>query len=213
MGEDLILWSSDEFGFVEMDDAYATGSSIMPQKKNPDGLELSRGKCGRLLGNLMALLSTVKGLPTGYQRDLQEDKEPVFDTLDTLSAVLPVLSGTVASMKIHPQAMERALSSDLLATDLAEFLVEKGVPFREAHRVVGEILVQAAEEDKDPAELDLATLRRFSPSFDADVSRVWSYRASVERRDSRGGVGSKAVADQIVRARQHLTSSSEPTAG
>jgi argininosuccinate lyase len=210
MGEDLVLWSGDEFGFVEMDDAYATGSSIMPQKKNPDGLELIRGKCGRLLGNLMALLSTVKGLPTGYQRDLQEDKEPVFDTLDTLSAVLPVLSGTVASMKIHPKAMERALSSDLLATDLAEFLVEKGVPFREAHGVVGEILVHAAEEGKDPAELDLATLLRFSPSFDADVSRVWSYRASVEKRDSRGGVGSKVVAEQIERACQRLSSSSKP---
>ena len=206
MAEDLILWSTREFGFIEVDDAYATGSSLMPQKRNPDGLELTRGKCGRVVGDFMALLTTVKGLPTGYQRDLQEDKEPVFDAIDTLSATLSVVRGTVETVVVYADAMKAALSSDLLATDLADYLVGKGVDFRRAHKIVGEVLSSAAERGIDPAELDLSLLREFSDVFEEDVAQVWDYRASVERRDSRGGVAPDAISDQMRRARQILES-------
>jgi len=213
MAEDLILWSSAEFGFLSIDEAYSTGSSLMPQKRNPDGLELIRGKCGRVVGSLVALLTITKGLPTGYQRDLQEDKEPVFDALDTLSAVLPVMRGTLATLSVHPEAMERALTSELLATDLADYLVDKGLGFRAAHRAVGEMLAHAAERELDPAALDLQSLRRFSPLFAEDVLKVWSYRASLERKTSRGGVAPPALAEQIDRARATLGGSSTASPG
>ena len=206
MAEDLILWSTAEFGFLEIDEAYATGSSLMPQKRNPDGLELVRGKCGRVVGDLMALLTTVKGLPTGYQRDLQEDKEPVFDAIDTLTATLPVVRETIASVTVRAEAMQAALSSDLLATELADYLVDRGVDFRQAHRLVGEILASAAEKGVDPATLDLKSLRGFSDAFDESVARVWDFRASVERKTSRGGVASHPLAEQIQRARRALDS-------
>jgi argininosuccinate lyase len=204
MAEDLILWSSPEFGFISIDEAYSTGSSLMPQKRNPDGLELIRGKCGRVVGSLVALLTTTKGLPTGYQRDLQEDKEPVFDAIDTLGLTLPVMRGIIATLSTHPEAMERALSSDLLATDLADYLVDMGLGFRAAHRTVGEILAFAAEKDRDPASLDLETLRNFSPLFAEDVGTVWDYRASLARKTSRGGVAPQALAEQLDRARRAL---------
>ena len=206
MSEDLMLWSTREFGFIEIDEAYATGSSLMPQKRNPDGLELTRGKCGRVVGDLTALLTTVKGLPTGYQRDLQEDKEPVFDAIDTLAATLPVVRGTVETMVVHGDAMKAALSSDLLATDLADYLVAKGVDFRRAHQIVGAVLSAAAEQGIDPAEMEVSALREYSDVFEEGVADVWDYRASVERRDSRGGVASDAINDQIGRARQLLES-------
>jgi len=205
MAEDLVLWSTAEFGFLEIDEAYATGSSLMPQKRNPDGLELVRGKSGRVVGSLMSLLTTIKGLPTGYQRDLQEDKEPVFDAIDTLSLTLPVMRETIATLTVHKEAMKKALSSDLLATELADYLVDRGVDFRSAHGIVGEILATAAEKGVDPATLDLETLRRFSDVFDEDVARVWDFRAAVERKSSRGGVASKAIAEQIERARQAVS--------
>ena len=204
IAEDLVLWSTAEFGFVEIDEAYSTGSSLMPQKRNPDGLELVRGKSGRVVGNLMSLLTTIKGLPTGYQRDLQEDKEPVFDAIDTLTMTLPVIRETIATLTVREEAMKKALSSDLLATELADYLVDRGVNFRQAHAVVGEILASAAEEGVDPATLDLKTLRGFSDVFDEDVARVWDFRASVERKSSRGGVASQPLAEQIERARQAL---------
>jgi argininosuccinate lyase len=177
----------------------------MPQKRNPDGLELVRGKSGRVVGSLMSLLTTIKGLPTGYQRDLQEDKEPVFDAIDTLSLTLPVMRETIATLTVHKEAMKKALSSDLLATELADYLVDRGVDFRSAHGIVGEILATAAEKGVDPATLDLETLRRFSDVFDEDVARVWDFRAAVERKSSRGGVASKAIAEQIERARQAVS--------
>ncbi|MGH9462493.1 MAG: argininosuccinate lyase, partial [Vicinamibacteria bacterium] len=185
MAEDLVLWSTAEFGFLEIDEAYATGSSLMPQKRNPDGLELIRGKSGRVVGNLMSLLTTIKGLPTGYQRDLQEDKEPVFDAIDTLTRTLPVMRETIATLTVREEGMKNALSSDLLATELADYLVDRGVDFRRAHGIVGEILATAAERGVDPATLDLKTLRGFSDVFDEDVARVWDFRAAVERKSSR----------------------------
>lgn len=204
MAEDLVLWSGAEYGFVVVDEAYSTGSSLMPQKRNPDSLELIRGKSGRLVGNLVALLTTVKGLPTGYQRDLQEDKEPVFDTLDTLALVLPVMEGVIRTLGVDRDAMARALSPDLLATDLAEYLVRKGVPFRTAHGVVGHVLRAASDKGVSPPELALADLQAISPVFDAAVADVWDYQKSAERRDSEGGVSRRAIDEQIAKAGERV---------
>lgn len=204
MAEDLIFWSSAEFAFVSIDESYATGSSIMPQKQNPDGVELVRGKTGRLLGDLVSLFTTVKGLMTGYQRDLQEDKEPVFDALDTLNLVLPVMEGVLGSLVIRGDDMKNALSVDLLATDLAEYLVRKGVSFRRAHEIVGQVLARAEEKGVPFDEIPLSELRSLSPEFDADVSSAFDFRASVERRDSEGGVASRAIEAQIRKAERAL---------
>jgi argininosuccinate lyase len=204
MAEDLILWSSAEFSFVSIDESYATGSSLMPQKQNPDGLELIRGKTGRLVGNLVSLLTTTKGLATGYQRDLQEDKEPVFDALDTLNLALPVMEGVLATLVPREEQMAKALSFDLLATDLAEYLVRKGVSFRKAHEVVGQVLALAEEKGVAAAELSLEELRTLSSEFDSDVSTAFDFRASVERRDSEGGVSARAMEAQIRKAERAL---------
>ena len=204
LAEDVILWSSAEFGFVRLDDAFSTGSSLMPQKRNPDGFELIRGKTGRLTGNLVALLTTGKGLASGYQRDLQEDKEPCFDTLDTLLTTLPVAAGTVATMRLNEERMAAALSWDLLATDLAEYLVERGLPFRDAHEAAGEVFAHCERESVAPPSLDLETLRRFSPVFDESAREVWDYRRSAERRAVRGGAAPTAVREQIAAARRTL---------
>ncbi len=204
MAEDLILWSGAEYGFVTIDESFATGSSLMPQKRNPDSLELIRGKSGRLAGNLMTLLTVVKGLATGYQRDLQEDKEPAFDTLDTLGLVLPVMEGVIRTLTVNREGMEQALSPDLLATDLAEYLVRRGIPFRNAHAIVGEVLARAAEKGVSPGELALDELRGFSSEFEDDVSGVWDYRASVARRDTEGGVSPRAIEEQLAKAEKRL---------
>ncbi len=204
MAEDLILWSSAEFSFVSFDESYATGSSLMPQKQNPDGLELIRGKTGRLVGNLVSLLTTTKGLATGYQRDLQEDKEPVFDALDTLNLALPVMEGVLGTLVAREDEMARALSFDLLATDLAEYLVRKGVSFRRAHEIVGQVLARAEEKGVQPVELPLEELRALSPEFGSDVSTAFDFRASVERRDSEGGVSARAIDAQIRKAESAL---------
>ncbi len=205
MAEDLILWSGVEYAFVSFDEIYTTGSSLMPQKQNPDGLELVRGKTGRLLGDLVSLLTTVKGLATGYQRDLQEDKEPVFDALDTLNLTLPVMEGVIGSLVVREDQMSKALSFDLLATDLAEYLVRKGVSFRRAHDVVGQVLALAEEKDIAPFELPVEDLRALSPEFDTDVASAFDFRASVERRDSEGGVSARAIMVQIRKAETALT--------
>jgi argininosuccinate lyase len=204
MAEDMILWSGAEYSFVSFDESYATGSSLMPQKQNPDGLELVRGKTGRLLGDLISLLTTVKGLATGYQRDLQEDKEPVFDALDTLNLTLPVMEGVIGSLVVREEQMSKALSFDLLATDLAEYLVRKGVSFRRAHDVVGQVLARAEEKGVLPVELPLEDLRALSPEFDSDVTSAFDFRASVERRDSEGGVSARAIEAQIGKAERAL---------
>lgn len=200
MAEDLILWSSPEFGFVKLDESYATGSSLMPQKQNPDGLELIRGKSGRLVGNLVSLLTTVKGLATGYQRDLQEDKEPVFDSLDTLANTLPVMRGTVETLALDREGMRRALSLDLLATDLADYLVHKGLAFRSAHKVAGQVLARASELSLAPDRLPLPELEKLSELFEEDVASVWDFDQAIARKTSEGGVAPEAIRVQLERA-------------
>ena len=187
LGEEIVLWTSAEFGFAELSDAFATGSSLMPQKKNPDVAELARGKAGRLIGNLTGLLATLKGLPLAYNRDLQEDKEPLFDGVATMLTMIPALSGAVRTIRFDTDAMARAASDGmLLATDLAEYLVTKGVPFREAHDVVGAIVQRALAEGRSIGDLSVEDLRAFSDRFDTGVTDVLDVRRSVDRRDAPG---------------------------
>jgi argininosuccinate lyase len=204
MAEDLIIWSSREFGFVELDDAYSTGSSLMPQKKNPDSMELVRGKSGRLIGHLVSLLTTAKGLPSTYDKDLQEDKEPVFDAIDTLEMVLPVVAGVIGTLQVHEERMSAALDDGMLATDLADYLVRKGVAFREAHHLVGQVVVRAIERRVAMRDLSMADFNAISDHFSVDVYAVFDYRRSVAMKTSRGGTAEAAVADQIRRAREAL---------
>lgn len=202
LGEDLVLYSSAEFGFVTMDDAYATGSSLMPQKKNPDALELARGKAGRLVGDLMALLTVLKGLPSSYNKDLQEDKEPLFDAVDTLDALLPVVTGVIRTMRVNADTMHAALDTSMLATDLADYLVRKGVPFREAHRKVGEVVRLAESRGVTLSELSTDEYKKIAPEFGADVKDVFDFAKSVAAREVIGGTGPNAVREQIERAKQ-----------
>ncbi len=202
LAEDLILWSTGEFGFVTVAEAYSTGSSIMPQKRNPDALELLRGKAGRLIGNLTRLLTTVKGLPSTYNKDLQEDKEPLFDTMETLEIALPILSRVLRTLTLHPERMRAAITPDMLATDLAYYLVEKGVPFREAHRIVGQVVRRAEELGVPIDTLSLEELQTISQHFQADVAAVWDVEIAVERRRTIGGTAKESVQAQIETARR-----------
>jgi len=204
LAEDLIVWASREFGFVEIAEAYSTGSSLMPQKKNPDSLELMRGKSGRVIGHLTGLLTTLKGLPTAYNKDLQEDKEALFDVIDTLKMELPVAAGVVRTLKVNDERMALALDDGLLATDLADYLVRQGVPFRESHHLVGQV-VQRAEELGAPLKaLDLAEYQAIHPAFAEDVYEVFDFRRSVEARSAEGGAAPAAVRVQIERAQALL---------
>ncbi len=204
LAEDLILWSTAEFGFVTVGEAYSTGSSLMPQKRNPDALELLRAKAGRLTGNLVRLLTVVKGLPSTYNKDLQEDKEPLFDTVNTLEIALPIATGVIRTLKIDPERMRAAITPDMLATDLAYYLVEKGVPFREAHHIVGRVVRRAEELGLPLPALPLSELRAISPYFEADVETVWDVEAAVERRHTIGGTARDAVQAQIDTAKKIL---------
>ncbi len=195
--EDLVFWSSREFGFITLADAYSTGSSLMPQKKNPDAAELLRGKAGRLVGGLTALLVTLKGLPSSYDKDLQEDKEPLFDAVNTLSLTLPVAQGILETLTIRPDRMAAALGDELLATDLADWLVRRGVPFRQSHHVVGRVVRRAEELACALSALPLAELQAISPVFTADVATVWDMEQSVEQRAVIGGTARAAVQAQI----------------
>jgi argininosuccinate lyase len=201
LAETLIIFSSAEYGFVTLADAYATGSSLMPQKKNPDMLELARGKAGTLLGLLTGLLATLKGLPSAYDKDLQEDKPPVFAAFDTLSLLLPVLAGVIATLTVNAERMRAALDDSLLATELADYLVRKGLTFREAHHVVGKVVREMGEKEK---LRDVSELKRYSPLFEADVVEAFDFRAAVERRSALGGTGPASVREQIALARQRL---------
>lgn len=204
LGEDLVLYSSAEFGFVTMDDAYATGSSLMPQKKNPDAMELARGKAGRLIGDLMSLLAVLKGLPSSYDKDLQEDKEPLFDAVDTLDALLPVVAGVIRTMQVNSDKMHAALDEAMLATDLADYLVRKGVPFRDAHRKAGEVVKLAEARGVALSKLSVDEYRKIAPEFGADVKEIFDFAKSVASREIIGGTGPNAVREQIAKAKKIL---------
>jgi len=202
LAADLTLWATAEFGFVEFSDAFATGSSIMPQKKNPDVAELIRGKSGRLYGNLVAVLTTMKGLPLAYNADMQEDKEPFFDSVDTLEAILGVLPPLLASLTFRTDRMRRAAGEHFsTATDLADYLVRKGLPFRQAHEVVGRVVRHALDEGKALEDLTLAELRHFSPRIDGDVKDAITVEASLRARAATGGTAPAAVRRSLALAR------------
>jgi argininosuccinate lyase len=206
LAEMMILFTSAEFGFIELADTYSTGSSLMPQKKNPDPLELARGKTGMLIGRLVGLLTTLKGLPSAYDKDLQEDKVPVFESADTLSMILPVMSGLLRTLQVHPEAMRQALDPSLLATDLADYLVQHGVPFREAHGLVGQVVRRAQALGVALDRLSLAELQAISPVFSGDVSQVFDFQASVNRRAAAGGTAEAAVRAQLEAAESLIRS-------
>jgi len=201
LAEEIVLWSSAEFSFVELDEAYATGSSIMPQKKNPDVAELARGKAGRVYGRLMALLTTMKALPLSYNRDLQEDKEGFFDTVDTLLSSLEVFTGMVKTLRVKAENMEQAVKQGyILATDLADYLVKKGEPFRTAHEIAGRLVSYAMKKGKSFSELSLDEYKGFSPLFGEDVYSV-TVESSMAARDVTGGTAPKQVERALSRAK------------
>ncbi len=203
--EELILWSSNEFRFVTMDDAYSTGSSIMPQKKNPDVAELIRGKTGRVYGDLTALLTVMKGLPLAYNKDMQEDKEAFFDGRDTLVKCLTVFTAMFKTLAFHPDVMKKGAAGGFTnATDCADYLVTKGVAFRDAHRVVGQLVARCLEKDCALDDLPIEELRAFHPAFDTDVYEAMSLRACVERRGIPGGPAPETVREAIAAMRREL---------
>ena len=204
LAEDLVLFSSREFGFLRLADGYSTGSSLMPQKRNPDVAELVRGKAGRLVGNATAMLTLLKGLPTGYNRDLQEDKTPVFDTVDTLTMVLPALAGAIATARFRPDRIHAALDSQLLATDLADYLVRKGVPFRRSHEAIGRLVREAEEEGCSLEDLADEVFRAVHPAFGPDIREVFDWTASVESRAVPGGTAREAIVAQMAQVRTAL---------
>ena len=204
LAEDLIIYSSAGYRFIELSDAFTTGSSLMPQKKNPDSLELVRGKTGRVIGDLAGLLTTLKGLPSAYNKDLQEDKEPLFDSFDSLAASLAVTAGVVATLKFDPEATAACLEDFLLATDLADYLVGKGLPFRQAHNVVGRLVRECEQRGMGFKELPLDVYVSVSELFTGDVKEVLDFAASLASRKSPGGAAPEAVEEQIALAEQAL---------
>jgi argininosuccinate lyase len=204
LAEDLILYGTSEFGFVQFGDSFTTGSSMMPQKRNPDALELARASGGRLLGDLTALLATLKGLPSGYNKDLQDDKRALFDAVDTVLLVLPGVAGALGEITFHPERMKAALTSSMMATDLADYLVAKGTSFREAHAAVGALVRQSEVSGVELYALPLKTFKAAHASFGPDVIEALSAVASVERRETEGGTGPGAVRAQIESARKTL---------
>jgi argininosuccinate lyase len=205
LAEDLAIWSSREFGFVQVDEAYATGSSLMPQKRNPDSLELMRGKSGRVVGHLTGLLVTLKGLPSTYNKDMQEDKEAVFDVVDTLLLELPVATGVIRSLAVNGDAMAAALDEAMLATDLADHLVRRGVPFRESHGLAGRAVRRAEELGTTLKALPLEEYQAIHPAFDEAVYSVLDFQQSVASRSVEGGTAPAAVRAQLEQARAALT--------
>jgi argininosuccinate lyase len=206
LSEDVILWCSAEFGFVTLSDAHTTGSSLMPQKKNPDVAELTRGKSGRLVGNLMALLTLLKGLPMTYNRDMQEDKEPLFDSIDTIKAALAVFAEMIAGMEVN-DARTRAATSDpmLLATDLADYLVNHGVPFRSAHEVIGKLVAHSLAEKVAFADIPLVKYQEFSHAFEADLFACLNLETALAARKGIGAPSPQNVAAQIERWKEALS--------
>lgn len=208
LSEELIIWSSAEFGFVELPDAFATGSSIMPQKKNPDVPELVRGKSGRVFGNLMAMLTVMKSLPLAYNRDMQEDKTPLFDAADTLTACLQIYIQLLPKIKFNRTHMEKAASQGYLnATDLADYLATKGMPFREAHNCVGQIVSHALRHKKEIQELSLAQLKKYAPQIEDDIFDHLTIHKMIDRRTSIGGTATAKVKAAISHAQKKLRTS------
>jgi argininosuccinate lyase len=204
LSEEIVLWSSREFGFIRLSEEFTTGSSIMPQKRNPDFAELARGKTGRVYGHLMGLLTVLKGLPLAYNRDLQEDKEGFFDTVDTLLATLEVFEGMLSGLILEAERLSSlAGESYMLATDLADYLVGKGVPFREAHGIMRDLCRYCESEGKDLQDLALEEYQRFSSHFDRGVYRITAL-SSVSARDNPGGTAPGRVAEGLNQARKIL---------
>jgi len=205
LSEEIVLWMSQNFGFIDLADRYCTGSSIMPQKRNPDVAELARGKSGRVIGHLMALLTLMKGQPLTYNKDNQEDKEPLFDTVDTLADTLRIMAEMVGGMRVKADAMERAaLKGYATATDLADYLVKKGLPFRDAHETVAHAVKVALQRGCDLAELPLADLRQFNAAIGEDVFQVLTLRGSLNARNLLGGTAPAQVRAQVARHRARL---------
>jgi argininosuccinate lyase len=205
LSEELVLWSSSEFSYVELPDAFCTGSSIMPQKKNPDVPELVRGKTGRVYGHLVALLTLLKGLPLAYNRDLQEDKEALFDALDTCTASLNVMKFLIAGMKpLEDRLMEDTRTGFLTATDLADYLVKKGIPFRKAHEIVGKAVAECIASGRELTDLTLSELKSLHPEIDEDVFQILDVRGSVDSRKCPGGTGTIPVMAQLEEAERWL---------
>ncbi|MHB1248702.1 MAG: argininosuccinate lyase [Polaromonas sp.] len=205
LSEELVLWMSQSFGFIDIADRFCTGSSIMPQKKNPDVPELARGKTGRVVGHLMGLITLMKGQPLAYNKDNQEDKEPLFDTVDTLKDTLRIFAEMVGGISVRPEAMERAaLKGYATATDLADYLVNKGLPFRDAHETVAHAVKAAITHQVDLSELPLQVLQQFNPNIEKDVYECLSLRGSLNARDILGGTAPNQVRAQIARHRARL---------
>lgn len=205
LSEELVLWSSQEFSFVQIADKFCTGSSIMPQKKNPDIPELIRGKSGRVVGSLMSLITLMKGLPLTYNRDLQEDKEPVFDAVDTVSASLAIMAEMLGNLRFHTERMEEATKTGFMtATDLADYLVLHDVPFRDAHGIVGRAVAICIEKGCELTDLTLSEMREFSPVIDKDIFEVLSVKGSVDSRISTGGTATLRVEEAVQAAEKHM---------
>jgi argininosuccinate lyase len=205
--EEIVIWATEEFGFVTLDDAYSTGSSIMPQKKNPDIAELARGKAGRLIGDLVGLLTTLKGLPLAYNRDLQEDKDPVFDAIDTLEVLLPAVTGMIRTLRFNIERMaELAPQGFSLATDLAEWLVREGLPFSEAHQIAGECVRSCEQRGIELVDLSDSDLAELSPHLKPAAREVLTVDGSIAARSTRGGTASNRVTEQLAELQSRLDS-------
>jgi argininosuccinate lyase len=204
LAEDLIYYSSEEFGWVRIDDAYSTGSSIMPQKKNPDSLELIRGKVGRIIGSLTSLLVVMKGTPSTFNKDYQEDKEGLFDAINTLNMMVPITTAVIHTLSVRPERMAASLDDSLLATDVADYLVRKGLPFREAHGIVGRMVKDGLAQQRALRDFSQTELQQYSPLFGDDAHEIFDFRKSVERRNVIGGTAPDAVREQIERAKLRL---------
>ncbi|MBI3176143.1 MAG: argininosuccinate lyase [Chloroflexi bacterium] len=203
LAEQIVLYTSAEFGFFELSDAYSTGSSLMPQKKNPDVFELTRGKAGTLLGLLTGLLATLKGLPSTYDKDLQEDKAAVFAAFDTLTIMLPVLAGALRTITAKPERMRAAIDSTMMATDLADYLVNKGIPFRETHAIAGKAVRAALESQLGLEQMPLEAYQALSPAFEADVYQVYDPLSSIQKRNAIGGTSLQSVKNQIQKIKEN----------
>jgi len=204
LAEALILFATSEFGYIHLSDAFTTGSSLMPQKKNPDTLELTRGKAGTIIGRLTGLLATLKGLPSTYDKDLQEDKQPVFETFDNLCMMLPVMAGLLDTLEVDAERMQANLNPAILATDLADYLVIKGIPFREAHNLAGQVVRKAEEEQLDMRELPLQVYQEISPLFSQDVYEVYQFAHALEKKNITGGTATEAVTQQLKEGKKYL---------